>query len=350
MKILAEPDPYNAWFDARLISLDPLVTLSSIENGMVWLAEFARDCPQVFDRPTGFHLLSTTWGIGKVLTAASLKRSVERAMQQLPGHHFVLMASDEGEQFELLNEGIDCIVCNSSIFVDEQVWRPTLPHNREFGSFDAVYNARLMAYKRHELAAGIESLLLIHAAPFGAGKEAEFARIRTLLPKARSANELHGTPWYDQMTPELVCEFLAHAKCGLALSREEGVMKASVEYMLCGLPVVSTASLGGRDRYYVFPFTQIAQDDPEAVAAAVTTMVRRQFDRNAVRQAIAGLIAFDRHNFLEAIAKAVGKYLGATLPQEGFEPYRGFKKRFLRSHVAMEALASSAARLKERRQ
>ncbi|MEZ5873087.1 MAG: hypothetical protein R3D32_14845 [Nitratireductor sp.] len=342
---MPKPDPNNAWFDARLISLDPLVTVSSIENGMVWMAEFAKESPEIFDRRSGLHFLSTTWGIGSDITASSLAHTVERACRCLPGHHFILFASDEGEQFELSNAGVDCIVCNSSIFVDERIWRPGGSQLNGFQTFDAVYNARLMAYKRHELAAGIPSLLLVHAAPFGEGMEAEYLRVKNMLPNAVSANELLGVEWFDQMTPENVSDTLAYARCGLALSREEGVMKASVEYMLCGLPVVSTRSMGGRDRYYVFPFTKVVDDDRDAVAAAVREVLSMQFDRAAIRQAIAGLIAFDRHNFLLAVARAIDKHLGSTARIDGFGPFRGFKKRFHKSDTAMSALSERAAEL-----
>jgi glycosyltransferase involved in cell wall biosynthesis len=43
---------------------------------------------------------------------------------------------------------------------------------------------------------------------------------------------------------------LARAVVGLCLSTVEGSNYASMEYMLAGLPIVSTPSIGGREVYF----------------------------------------------------------------------------------------------------
>ena len=40
------------------------------------------------------------------------------------------------------------------------------------------------------------------------------------------------------------------SQVGLCLSKSEGAMFASIEYLLCGLPIVSTKSVGGRDIFF----------------------------------------------------------------------------------------------------
>jgi hypothetical protein len=46
-------------------------------------------------------------------------------------------------------------------------------------------------------------------------------------------------------------------------------MIASIEYLLCGIPVVSTRSQGGRERYLLPPFVEFVEAYPESVASAV---------------------------------------------------------------------------------
>mgnify|MGYP006234474903 CR=1 FL=1 len=53
------------------------------------------------------------------------------------------------------------------------------------------------------------------------------------------------------------------------MSSAEGAMYSSVEYLLCGLPIVSTKSTGGRDVFFTNENCIIAEDTPESVAECV---------------------------------------------------------------------------------
>lgn len=53
-------------------------------------------------------------------------------------------------------------------------------------------------------------------------------------------------------------------------------MFASMEYLLCGLPIVSTPSIGGRDVFFDKDYVEIVEPDPHAVKEAVIEMVRRR--------------------------------------------------------------------------
>lgn len=45
-------------------------------------------------------------------------------------------------------------------------------------------------------------------------------------------------------------EIYGQSRCGLILSAEEGACFAAMEYLLCGLPVVTTPNIGGRDEFF----------------------------------------------------------------------------------------------------
>jgi glycosyltransferase involved in cell wall biosynthesis len=61
-------------------------------------------------------------------------------------------------------------------------------------------------------------------------------------------------------------------------------MYSAVEYLLCGLPVVSTVSLGGRDEWFDSRFVRIVPDDPRAVAEAVSELIRLDLNPRRIRQ------------------------------------------------------------------
>ena len=82
-----------------------------------------------------------------------------------------------------------------------------------------------------------------------------------------------------------MAQFYNRARVGLILSEKEGACFASMEYLLCGLPVVSTPSIGGRDVFWDDRFVIVCDPTPEAVAGAVQEIKRRNIDPQLVRAA-----------------------------------------------------------------
>ncbi|MBZ4023547.1 hypothetical protein CKO11_13880 [Rhodobacter sp. TJ_12] len=81
-----------------------------------------------------------------------------------------------------------------------------------------------------------------------------------------------------KFTQAEVHQTLNESRCGLLLSAMEGACFSSSEYLLSGIPVVSTPSLGGRDVWYNDYNAIIAEPNPDAVAAAVETFVANPRD------------------------------------------------------------------------
>jgi hypothetical protein len=329
------------WMDCALLSLEPLVTITSIERDWLGLPELSGELREIFDRPRGLHLLSPTWCIDSPY-AAVIGNELVRLSAELPGHRFVLLAGDGVEQFRLSREGLDTIICNTASLIDERRWRICKPALPGWGFFEAVYNARLMHYKRHYLAGGIANLLLIHANPIGEAGRDESREIMKRLPNAVSANNmlLHTTD--AELDAEKLPEVLAHAGCGLALSAVEGAMKASLEYMLCGLPVVSTDCDGSRTRYYANPFVRIVEASQDAVAGAVLELGAGTFDRYKVRQRISAQIAFDRHNALIALNQAIKHAVGDRFRLPSLRSLLGFKQNFYPADQMVERIRQQA--------
>ena len=95
-----------------------------------------------------------------------------------------------------------------------------------------------------------------------------------------------------------------------------------------GLPVVSTPSIGGRDRYFVGPHIRIADETPDAVAAAVEDLRGRAFNRLAIRENVGQLMAFDRHNFMLTVNKLVERTFGVKDRFASFAPFERFPERW----------------------
>ena len=99
---------------------------------------------------------------------------------------------------------------------------------------------------------------------------------------------------------------LAQSRVGLCLSAEEGGMFASVEYLLAGLPVVSTPNTGGRDVFSDPEFWLTVPDTPEAIRDAVTEMAGRHVPPARIRARTLERVHEHRARLRSAVADATG--------------------------------------------
>jgi hypothetical protein len=74
--------------------------------------------------------------------------------------------------------------------------------------------------------------------------------------------------------------------CGGIFSKVEGACFSSSEYLLCGLPVLSTPSKGGRDVFYNSQNSIICDPTLEGVTNGYNDIMTNlhKFDRNAIRE------------------------------------------------------------------
>lgn len=202
--------------------------------------------------------------------AAALKR-------EFPNVRVVVLANDPKE-VEIFNSlGTEAIFCNHNAFLDERRTRAFRVSRKRF---DAVYLARMSPFKRHGLMSALD---MSRSYLLGMSEyQKEHAYVEETLKKLPGITIRRSFPGLD------VSRLLAQAVCGVALSAKEGAMFASAEYLLSGLPIVNTPSLGGRE--WLFPegaFVNV-EDTPEAVAEGVRHWVEHPADPAAVR---AGFLA-----------------------------------------------------------
>src|SRR5579871_4480484 len=187
------------------------------------------------------------------------------------------------EDYELAQKtGLLAIYCNHNALLDERIFRPLSKPEK---IFDAVYNANFEYYKRHYLCKEISNLALIGYSYRDATKEMHdyVGSIHEELPNAKFLNHSN-EKGFTIFGPEEVVNILNQSKVGLCLSWAEGAMYASAEYLLCGLPIVSTKSLGGRDVFFDEEYVRIVEDDPAEVAKAVKDLGGLQISPDYIRR------------------------------------------------------------------
>jgi len=158
------------------------------------------------------------------------------------------------------------IFCHHNLFCNEN----TVLHQSLPIAFDAIYIARLDPYKRLWLARNIQKLRIVAANP------QDKSRLVTWGCSHASVNSQYQN---FQTTAEDICK----SNYGLALSKKEGGMLAVTEYLLCGKPVVTTPSRGGREHWLDAENHLVVADDPVAIAEAVNGINYHRWNPHAIR-------------------------------------------------------------------
>lgn len=213
-------------------------------------------------------LLTTSWNHARRRRVERLAR-LQWRLRRTGDHRITFLAANEAEHVHFRRAGLPTLHVNNSAFVDESIFRP-LPGRQV--RFDAVYDARLSRFKRHELAAEVPNLALV---TYLHDRKVNPDHRTAIAPIVSRAHVFNGDPFsdaYRTLTPEEVNHAINQCGVGLALSREEGAMLASMQYLLAGLPVVSTPSEGGRDDFYHPDYVRIVDTTSRAVAEAVSDL------------------------------------------------------------------------------
>lgn len=176
--------------------------------------------------------------------------------------------------------GFKGAIVNHNSFLDENKFKIVSSEKL----YDAVYTARLVPFKRHYLASNIKSLALIAGDAYGAKIEE--------LP-----DHLYLNP--SPLNTDDVIQKISESKVGLLLSQFEGACYSSSEYLLCGLPVVSTWSHGGRDIWYNDYNSIICDESPDAVLNAVNKLKAVSRDPEKIRNMHINLMREMRVNFID---------------------------------------------------
>lgn len=169
-------------------------------------------------------------------------------------------------------------IVNHNCFLDESKFK--ILNSEKL--YDAIYTARLVPFKRHYLANKIKSLALVAGDAYGKTVE-EIPDHLYLNPSPISSDE--------------VIVKISQSRVGLILSQFEGACYSSSEYLLCGVPVVSTWSHGGRDVWYNDYNSIICDESPEAVLSAVSKLKTYNRNPEKIRDMHINLMRDMRKNF-----------------------------------------------------
>ncbi len=306
--------------------------------------------------PAGFFIYPT-WTIEDPLRIAAIGDAFRAHLRRYPQHCLIFMGNTQKEADLLAGEGVPSVFLNKNFSVSEHSFRPLRQIKPDY---DAVYNARFVPEKRHELASLLTSIAYIgYVSEVEAHREDQRVIVERLLkagPRSAILNPLKaGLP--VRVSHDQTNAFLNRARVGLCLSAAEGSNYASMEYLLAGLAVVSTPSLGGRDVYFDPEFCIICEPDPQSVKAAVDELIARNIPRDYIRSKTLARIDVERQRF-QALVDTMSVRLGRARSERamdwsggqgnGFVPWdrfgshlQRFEERSAKAQVGSQAAISA---------
>lgn len=196
-------------------------------------------------------------------------------------------------QYYMLKD-IPCIFADHNCLINEECFSI---QNVE-KTYDAVMIAKMEKFKRHYLAKEIKSLALITNP---SNENNEYAKdVERDFAHATFCNR-------DKFVSNKDVErIINQSKVGLILSAFEGANRATVEYLLCGLPVVTTESLGGRSYYYIDEAVRVVPPDSLMVKNAVDGIKdQKEISPELIRQITIDRMKIRRKGFIDAVQRII---------------------------------------------
>ena len=280
--------PFFNYLPAYELNRSPRILAAFDTDFLRNLEAFRRSLPQ----GRAFTLLlQTGWSVLVPKFADELKAGMAEAHRLFPEARIIFLVNEK-EAIPVLKDSAECVWCHQNAFLDPRRY----PLAKEGRLFDAIYVARITPFKRHALAAKVPNLHLVGAC---SNRERDyFQEIMRTVPHAR---------WDEKVSSWLIGRRMAQATCGLALSSVEGAMFVCAEYSLCGIPVVNTANIGGRDLMLPEFSAFRADDTPESVAEGVEHWKATPVPPQEIREAFLRMAAEHRACLDDLLASIAGK-------------------------------------------
>ena len=214
------------------------------------------------------------------VTEADMKRQLEFVLKltrgKIPTNRFVCLANTPNDVDVFRRLGmVHSFLCNQNCWLDYNLFTLLPAIDKQY---DLVINTRPEKnLKRPHLAAKVAHLAVIKGINL---HPADYFPLESMKPAYINSEGRIGI--------EDVVRILNKSWCGGIFSAKEGACYSSSEFLLCGLPVVSTKSEGGRDYWYNEDNAIIVEPTEEAVLEAVSKckkgLLSGQYDPALIRE------------------------------------------------------------------
>ncbi len=312
---------------------DPLVYV--ISSGWLQQSGFQMCVREAAGRP--FHVLvNTAWHVPYIV--ADLARFHLQVTTRHPGVSVTFLCQRASDVALLHARGLEALHVHRNALVDETVFRPDATAEKRYA---AVHNANLAPFKRHPLAWSVRRIALITYDVHNDGNTAELKGYEDIAWSNIDADGQMRWAGNDE-----IAEVTRQSHCGLILSAHEGGNFASAEYLFCGVPVISTLSLGGRHEMFDPRYVTIVPPERAAVAAAVAAASRAPAEAEAIHALMLAKAIPHRLRLLDWLSRVSGRDMRTAANRNAWLPsFRHKLRRFIHADPPTGTTPAAAASL-----
>lgn len=303
--MLAIPRDMPQWAEYEWHSLDPVVIRHAITPGAPeWRWPY----------PPGVqvhHLVQFSF----VETEDQALEAWKIFQKHLPHHRLTFLVNEEKFARTLKALGLPAVFASQGCLVDDRklVIEPIQK------DWNAIYATRLNPLKRIELASEVPNCHIVGKAH----PEWDPPNYERELKKRYPHLKFEGGVDFKEIP-----RILSRSDVGLILSAAEGASRITVEYQLCGLPVVSTRAKGGRLEFLHPELSRVVPTDPQSVQKAVKDLRVQKLDPYEIRAHILRVLRNHRYRYAEVVQDIWDKtQIGKDFGRIWFPKISGFQFR-----------------------
>jgi glycosyltransferase involved in cell wall biosynthesis len=199
------------------------------------------------------------------------KKNIDNINELMTKYDLILLTNTYDE-IEYYKTKYNCNIfyCNHNAFLNENLFKidPSI-----IKKYNLVVNSRFIKKKKLYLADRIGKNNLLFIGYF-TGPENEYT-LPDIATYVNFKNNIIDKNNYNRLSTDKVVNYLNQSKVGGIFSEIEGACFASSEYLLCGLPVVSSKSIGGRDIWYNIDNSIICDANSDSVFDSVNLALKK---------------------------------------------------------------------------
>lgn len=249
---------YSKKFAGTIFCKDPFIIYTPFSPNLAWWG--FQEVKEQLSGHKVYFLMNNMWSVEDI-TGLNRVRDWLKLHSNSEDHKFIFLCHSVVEVENLSSHGIESYLIHQNYFVDpSQFTCLNLPKK-----YSAIYNAAISSYKRIELASAIHGdVALITRA---VDTEYFTSQISPIASFVYINFNLSGeVTWLNK---QQLNSLYSQSACGLCLSEVEGAMWSAIEYLLCGIPIVSTPSAGGRDFFFTSLNSKVVEPEVTQIADAV---------------------------------------------------------------------------------
>ena len=219
-------------------------------------------------------------GIVCILCSWYKSDKLSKIVKENSEYNIVILANSLEEK-KFFESRINCTIlfCNHNAFLNENKFTIL---NSIYKKYDMVIDSAFHEYKNVQMAKKVENV--IHVGYFKCARNTSDDKV--VPTYGTLVNFINGE--YKKLDHSLINVHYNQSLLGGIFSECEGACFASSQYLLCGLPVISIKSVGGRDIWYNDHNSIICENNEEAIYEACELgkqkLLSGEFNREKIRE------------------------------------------------------------------